>query len=223
MSSPTCCNKTRTIILSAIIGGTLGAVASVPLAKLMGPKAAAASTPASTPAPATQPATQPAPKVDQEALRELVKQEVKAQLKEQAGRRATAQPVSEAEARASSVRSAILTLRSQIALYKLQHQDKAPTLAQLNDNWSALTQKTDASGKPTTASGGYGPYLQNAPANAFNGKTKVVAKGKPVTIEAGWVYEESTSKLWPVVPENLEQQVKLVLQGDYVVGPAVRK
>lgn len=74
------------------------------------------------------------------------------------------------------------TLRSQIALFRLQHDDRLPDFVRYPD-WEQLTQMTDRMGK---ASGGtrktgyfvYGPYVQRKPVNPLNGHSKVfVAAG----------------------------------------------
>src|SRR3954465_1601657 len=54
------------------------------------------------------------------------------------------------DARKSNVQSTVQTLRSQIALYKLQHQDTLPDLV---SNWNPMLLKTDASGSSTPAAG----------------------------------------------------------------------
>jgi hypothetical protein len=210
-----CCKSSTTTIVSVIIGGLLGAFASVPVQWYLGPKVASAST---VPAPAP-----PAPEVDPETLRQLVREQIRTEFAEMATRRqAAAKRKSDLEAKATSLRSTVLTLRSMIEQYKVQHRRRAPTLPQLADDWSALTQRTDASGKPAgPGPNTYGPYMQAPPLNPLNGKYKVTARNAAVPADSGFVYEESTHKLWPVVPQNLEESVKGVLGGDYVVGPAV--
>src|SRR6478672_8727571 len=44
---------------------------------------------------------------------------------------------------ASETATMVQTLHSQIELYRLQHQDRYPTLAQLQDNWSVLMRQTN--------------------------------------------------------------------------------
>ena len=85
---------------------------------------------------------------------------------------------------ASETASMVQTLRSQIELYRLQHLDKYPTLAQLQDNWSVLMRTTNAKGSfvigghaPT-----YGPYMQAPPVNPLNGKrTSAASAPRPPT------------------------------------------
>lgn len=88
------------------------------------------------------------------------------------------------------IESMTTTLRSQIQLYALQHQDRLPTLAELQNDWMILRVK-DAKD--------VGPYLSAAPINPLMKSSKVVAPNTP-TNGAGWVYNEADGRLYPVVP-----------------------
>ena len=68
-------------------------------------------------------------------------------------------------ARASSVVSQLQTLRSQIQLFKLQHNDTLPDLVGTSPAcWNQLMSKTNITGTvDTTAAGIYGPYLETDP------------------------------------------------------------
>ena len=208
-----CCSKSSTTtVVSVIIGGLLGAFASVPVQWYLGPKPAVAA-----PAPAA------APEIDRETVRQLVKEELKAEFAEMAARRqAAARRKADLEDKAGALRSTVLTLRSQLEQYKLQHRGHAPSLPQLADDWAPLTQRTDGSGKPAAQGAStFGPYMQAPPMNPLNGKYKVTAKNAAVPADSGFVYDEAACKVWAVVPQNLEEQVKGVLGDYYVVGPAV--
>ncbi len=73
------------------------------------------------------------------------------------------------------------TLRSQVALYQLQHNGKLPC-----DNagtfdstkfWNQMTLFTDVSGNTNATSSTtfpYGPYMQSIPANALNTNQTVI-------------------------------------------------
>lgn len=100
--------------------------------------------------------------------------------------------------RSNSAMSILMTMRSQLELYALQHRDKKPTLAQIAD-WKALTSQTDADGK-VVETGGFGPYVLKAPANPFNGKTKIAAEADA---ETGYVYDEKTGAVRVVVPAGV--------------------
>lgn len=80
------------------------------------------------------------------------------------------------DARQNSTKSLLQTIRSQVELYKLQHNDDMPgwdgSAVDYDDFWADLTGKTDDAG----ASGGnLGPYLQSTPVNPLNSKTAVAA------------------------------------------------
>jgi general secretion pathway protein G len=76
------------------------------------------------------------------------------------------------EARENSVRSQLQTLRSQIELYKLQHNDDLPDLV---TNWNQLTTVTEADGTaPEAGDQSFGPYMQSAPVNSLNNNSAVV-------------------------------------------------
>jgi general secretion pathway protein G len=112
-------------------------------------------------------------------------------------------------ARASMLADDLRVLRTQLAVYKAQHQDtpagypdgdrtQAPTEAAL------LAQMTMASrGRGETAPIGtlgfdYGPYLREMTPNPLNGKSSVQIIGDAVAFPAagddshGWVYQPST-------------------------------
>src|SRR4051795_2741711 len=64
------------------------------------------------------------------------------------------------DAKKASLQSTVQTLRSQIALYKLQHGDTLPDLtANSGSNWTVLTSTSAYQGQ------NYGPYMQSTPIN----------------------------------------------------------
>ena len=77
------------------------------------------------------------------------------------------------DARKNSLTSQLQTIRSQIELYKLQHQDRLPDVRTAGTGWTLLTQKTTMQGTVTSA-GSFGPYLQQVPTNPLNLGTEVV-------------------------------------------------
>ncbi len=78
------------------------------------------------------------------------------------------------EAKNSSLVSDLQTLRAQIELYKIQHNDTLPGSVAAVDFESAMTMYTDITGATTSATKDvvnkviYGPYLQKIPTNQFN-------------------------------------------------------
>src|SRR5437868_15059156 len=88
------------------------------------------------------------------------------------------------DARKASLVSQLQTLRSQIQLFKLQHNDVLPDL--VANQWNQMTQKTNLAGTvDTTATGLYGPYLESIPLNPLKDrKSAAAAAGAGV----GWIY-----------------------------------
>ena len=80
------------------------------------------------------------------------------------------------EAKTSSLCTDLQTMRSQIELYKVQHNDDLPgeggaTFVQ------AMTEQTDIYGAVGTD---YGPYVQKIPTNAFTDKDTVDGLGTDI-------------------------------------------
>ena len=86
------------------------------------------------------------------------------------------------DARNNSVASTLQTMRSQIELYKIQHNDVPPAATNLV---TLLTTKTDVMGVATTASTGFGPYVQTFPTNPLNGFSTVA---NAAATASGWFY-----------------------------------
>lgn len=99
-------------------------------------------------------------------------------------------------ARANAITTQLQTIRSQLELYRVQHQDSYPDL--VTDGWELLTSKTDADGT-LNASGSFGPYLQKAPTNSFDSSSTVTALtvgADPSTAgTAGWAYDKTTGEI----------------------------
>jgi general secretion pathway protein G len=88
------------------------------------------------------------------------------------------------DARKASLVSQLQTLRSQIQLFKLQHNDVLPDL--VANQWAQMMSKTNLAGTvDTTATGIYGPYLESQPLNPLNSE-KVVAAAAGAGV--GWIY-----------------------------------
>jgi len=99
-------------------------------------------------------------------------------------------------AKTSAVTSTAQSLRSQIALYKLQHNDTLPAAGAAF--WTAMTTQTDAAGVAYTtasASGPFGPYMQSTPTNSLNQLTTVtdvpgaLYPTTNATAATGWAYD----------------------------------
>ena len=101
------------------------------------------------------------------------------------------------DAKASTVQFNLHTLRSQIQLYRTQHNGTAPGAA-----LAELMTSTNAAG--TAGSGAnfpYGPYLREVPMNPFsNAKTITTTTEDPLTTApagtGGWIYNSTTGGIW---------------------------
>lgn len=103
------------------------------------------------------------------------------------------------DAKSSTAKFNLQTMRSQVELYKSQHNGSPPgsTLVE-------LTKSTNSSGtQGTGASFPYGPYMRELPANPFtnNAAIKVItnnpaAVGDVTSGNAGWLYNTTTGGLW---------------------------
>ena len=103
------------------------------------------------------------------------------------------------EATASAVKQNLHVVRSQIELYRVQHNGALPGTYTGVDLTTALTSRTDKSGAVNAASGVYGPYIKRVfPANPANGSNAVAsadttASDYPGGTE-GWFYNKSTGE-----------------------------
>ncbi|HLL90244.1 MAG TPA: prepilin-type N-terminal cleavage/methylation domain-containing protein [Tepidisphaeraceae bacterium] len=104
------------------------------------------------------------------------------------------------DARRSNMISQLQTLKSQIALYKLQHNDNPPTSAALF--WTELTGTTTAArATPGVANDSYGPYFPEALKNPLVSAAlaSTVIDGSALAVgdaaAAGWVYTATTGEV----------------------------
>ena len=105
------------------------------------------------------------------------------------------------DARRSSLQTTVQSLKSQVALYRLQHNDNLPPQANF---WPLMTSKSDANGTIPPAAGQpvFGPYMQDVPKNALNNDTVVVdsavAAGGQTASACGFQYDYTggTGKVW---------------------------
>jgi general secretion pathway protein G len=110
------------------------------------------------------------------------------------------------EAKTSSLCTDLQTVRSQIELYKVQHNDQMPGTVSGVSFTQALTGYTNVSGAIVAqgTAGSYGPYLQKIPSNQFAPTTiaNVVDIGTtdPAAASAtgGWFFNTSTGKFMAV-------------------------
>jgi len=121
------------------------------------------------------------------------------------------------DAKFSSLKFNMHTLRSQIELYKLHHLGMYPD--QIGDATRGylpqLTHATDVNGNIGDPGPNfpYGPYLDgDIPPNPFDGKNRVVQVNlggqKPTGVadtDGGWQYDPATGAIWPNNPEYYQQ------------------
>jgi len=97
------------------------------------------------------------------------------------------------EAKTSSLCTDLQTMRSQIELYKVQHNDDLPGAGTASFEES-LIEKTDITGA-LDAAGSYGPYLQKVPTNPFNDLNIVQVEAGTTGLgngNTGWHFDSTT-------------------------------
>lgn len=103
------------------------------------------------------------------------------------------------DAKASQQEFNLHTLRSQIQLYKIQHNGQNPAIT---NNLEQLTTKTDLNGTVNAETGVYGPYiLDELPNNPFTNLNTVAATAATAEDDltyggGGWLYNATTGMIW---------------------------
>ncbi len=110
----------------------------------------------------------------------------------------------------SSLISLLATVRAQIELYKLQHNDNYPEFGKYG--WKQLTYKTNNKGQITEqgkelSSAVFGPYFQSPPRNFLTKSSEVlvvsaIGENFKATGSYGFVLEESTGKLFALAADG---------------------
>lgn len=121
-------------------------------------------------------------------------------------------------ARENTLKDEMRYLRTQIAVYKAQHEDRAPGYP--GGNTAAvptaaafaaqMTMRTDLVGNTSavaTPTHKFGPYLSKLPANPINGldSVLVVPNGAPLPARdgsTGFIYKPQTLEIIPNIPGN---------------------
>lgn len=104
------------------------------------------------------------------------------------------------DARDSSIRHNLQTLRSQIELFKLEHKGLPPIHA--DDDIAGLYSKTNVDRAVGTGDGfDFGPYLVNGipnnPETGSNKVKKVTETESPAEdSDYGWLYNDTTGQIW---------------------------
>ena len=107
------------------------------------------------------------------------------------------------DARKSNMASQDQTVKSQVSLYMLQHNDTPPGGGTAANLFTYLTEQTDVNGNTSGAAGfnsaaSFGPYLPVAPINPLTNQSTVVnlssgLNGAAVAT-AGWFYNAATGE-----------------------------
>jgi general secretion pathway protein G len=106
------------------------------------------------------------------------------------------------DARRNSLTSQLQTIRSQLELYKLQHNDELPAFAGATPplQWEQMTLQTDVAGN-TTGTPDFGPYLQQVPTNPLNTFSGVIVgaadpAASGLAADNGFVVNTTNGKIW---------------------------
>jgi general secretion pathway protein G len=100
------------------------------------------------------------------------------------------------EAKTNSLCSDLQTLRSQIELFKVQHNDTPPALATFANQMVYCTDIAGATADPVSKVRAgvyqYGPYLERVPENPFNNSSTLAAAAAD---GVGWAYTAATGEI----------------------------
>lgn len=101
------------------------------------------------------------------------------------------------QAKEAVLKQNLQSLRTQVEVYRYNHNDAYPTADIVNQ----LTSKTLINGT-VDAGGAYGPYFLNGmPANPYNTLSTVTVAAGAAAADAdgtvGWVYDTNTHSLYP--------------------------
>lgn len=90
------------------------------------------------------------------------------------------------DSKTNNLRQTLRTVRTQIEMFKAQHNNQAPQATNL---WTLMLTQSNPTEATVAAPVGtaHGPYLQGAPINVYNGKTGVSTAA--VDTNAGWYYQ----------------------------------
>jgi len=96
------------------------------------------------------------------------------------------------DAKLSSLKTNLQTIRGQLHLYKLQHDGVFPTSAQTFEDQMTRASRVDGSTADVgTAGFTLGPYLQEVPANPYTGGSSI---GSGAIGTSDWYYDGTTGE-----------------------------
>ncbi len=93
------------------------------------------------------------------------------------------------DAKISALASDLQTVRSQLQLYKLQHDDSYPS--------DIVTQLTTMTKEDGSAGGTLGPYLTSFPSNPFTDSATVDVDGTQGDDSHAWYFNTTTGEFTP--------------------------
>ena len=94
------------------------------------------------------------------------------------------------QSKVSSSQTTLMSLRSQIELYKIQHNDIAPAIATFEAQMTTYSDATGATSATKDAAHPFGPYIQMIPINPWNSQVGVEAAESATS---GWIYDPDAS------------------------------
>jgi general secretion pathway protein G len=94
------------------------------------------------------------------------------------------------DAKLVALQSNLQTIRGQIQLYKIQHNNFVPALATFGDQMTKVSKADGTTAAIGTAGYPYGPYLQTIPNNPYTGTNDVSASAIGATL--AWNYDAAT-------------------------------
>lgn len=97
------------------------------------------------------------------------------------------------QAKESSLKSNLQAMRSQIELYKIQHNDNPPDFDTFEEQMTETSNGAGATSGSKLRDATYplGPYLQQIPVNPFNNLSTVDNSGTAGDNVGGWEYNET--------------------------------
>ena len=112
------------------------------------------------------------------------------------------------EAKTSSLCTDLQTMRSQIELYKIQHNDALPNMTVVDgDNALTVTTLIDGSVVAAGTANSYGPYIQKIPTNQFNDLATITVAAIDVgvgDVGAGWHFNTLTGAFHASTPDHVD-------------------
>ena len=116
------------------------------------------------------------------------------------------------QSKLSSSRTSLASLRSQIQLFKIQHNDTPPALLTFEADMTTETEPDTAATAGDSSGNEVGPYIQQVPFNPWNDSQSVAAAD---AVGVGWVYNETTGDLYIAVSDaTAAVDAELVASGD---------